>query len=72
MAAFLTVWSPLLKQVLGGYDSSSDDENPRSEEDDDGAGPVEVEAPAPRNLKPPKPVPDADGWTTVPSRRRSK
>ncbi|KAG0521863.1 hypothetical protein BDA96_08G198100 [Sorghum bicolor] len=52
------------KEVLGGYDSSSDDdENPRSDEDDDEAGP---------NPKPPKPVPDADGWNTVPSRRRSK
>jgi len=65
----LTVWSPLLKQVLGGY-GSSDDESPRSEEDDDGAGPMEVEVP--RNPRPPKPVPDADGWTTVPSRHRSK
>uniref|UniRef100_A0A0E0ENB5 Pre-rRNA-processing protein TSR2 homolog n=1 Tax=Oryza meridionalis TaxID=40149 RepID=A0A0E0ENB5_9ORYZ len=59
------------KMVVDGDDDSSDDED----DDDDGepsmmdneAGSAEkmsVDEP-----KPSKPVPDADGWTTVPSRR---
>ncbi|CAL4904912.1 unnamed protein product [Urochloa decumbens] len=49
----------------GGSESSDDEEEEEEEEI-----PIDVEAP--RNRRPPKPIPDADGWTTVPTRRGRK
>lgn len=62
------------EQIVGDDDDdsdSSDDGDDTSMVADEEAGPEEMAVDRPR---PPKPTPDADGWTVVPPRRggRSK